>query len=179
MAPWPHDIANPRVAARNLSPGMATRHARMRAPRREKGGLAEISGFSYRARSLLCKREIGRQTATSEGAGDSSRDGAEFRGTDSSGRAVPASAHGAVAGLRSCAQRGRIRPGSRLSRSLLRMVFIHSSLGEPARPCSTTKPAAGREPMHRASPPRRGRESRHTKTPGSRRGGGRLPLPVR
>ena len=50
---------------------------------------------------LLGKRQSGRQTANSERAGDKALHRAEFRGGDSAGSVVPASAQGAGAGLRS------------------------------------------------------------------------------
>ena len=53
---------------------------------------------------------------------------------DSVGRAVPTSARGAVAGLKSSAQRDGIRAVRRLSRSVLRMVFLHSPLANLPAP---------------------------------------------
>ncbi len=102
----------PTRPAGRRAPRLASR--RLVSQRCEKSGLAEISGFTSRARSLLCERPIWRRTANSEGAGRQT----EFRGTDPAGCAVPTSEHGADAGLRSSAQRGGIRAVSRLSRSV-------------------------------------------------------------
>ena len=118
--------------------------------------LAGISGFSFRARSLLCKCQIGRRTARSERVGRR----AEFRRMAAAGRAVLKSMSDAVSGLKSRSQRGGILPGSRLSRSVFRMVFT-ILLWRASRAAPSTNPAAGRERMGRASGPRRTRESRH------------------
>ncbi len=122
-------------------------------PRAEKSGLAEISGFACRARSLLCKRQLGRQTARCHGSGlgpganssraktapSRSRLGVDFRRSDGTGCAVRRSSLGAVAGVKSSI-RGEIRAASRLSRPVFKMVFTHCPFGEPARPASATKP---------------------------------------
>ncbi len=181
-----------------MSPGMATRHARMRAPRRgrrapradgplthfgsprrEKGGLAEISGFSYRARSLLCKRQIGRQTARREDAGDSSRHGADFRGTDAAGCAGVTSPRRGFARANSCSSRRRIRATARTRRCLFPMLLKYSSFGEPVQPLSGTSPRVELEPMRRHSESRRTRESRRANLSGSTPTRSRLPLPPR
>ena len=157
----------------------ATSGAEARQSSAEKCALAEVSGFASRARSLLCKRHIGRQTANSEGAGDKTRHRAESRGSDSASRAVPTSAAltrsvmsnpGALrtigAGLRSSAQRGGIWAADRLSRSVVKMVFIHSPLAYQPSPLGRRNRRLGgsryvglqshAEPANRYSPIRHG-----------------------
>ncbi len=102
--------------------------------------LAEVSGFAYRARSLLCKRQIRRQTASSEGAGRR----AEFRRMEAAGCAVLRSMQGAVGGLNSSGPRGGILPGSRLSQSVFRMVFTFP-LWRASPPCSVDEPGGWTE----------------------------------
>ena len=131
------------MPVRSAPPGAVKRHApctdgpltHFASPRGEKSGLAEISGFTCRARSLLCKRQISRQTATSVGAGRR----AESWGTDAAGCAVLTSARGAAGGPKLCGRRGRIWASSQLSQSVLRMVFMHSPLA-PVRLASPTNP---------------------------------------
>ena len=101
--------------------------------------LAEISRLSYRARSLLCKPPIGRQTASCEGAGRR----AEFRGTGSPGWAGSAPAHAASGGPQSSGQRGGTWAGRRLRRSAFSVVFIHSPLAD--RPRFVADETAGRK----------------------------------
>ena len=115
--------------------------------------LAEISGFACRARSLSCKRQIGRQTATSERVGRR----AEFGRMEAAGWAVLTSMHGAVGGLKSCGPRGGILPGSRWSRSVFRMVFTfllwraspRCSVDEPSGRTGANAPGFGATPNPR------------------------------
>ena len=62
-----------------------------------RGELAEVSGLSYRARSLLCKRQIRRQTAPCEDAGDRARHRVDCRATDAAGSAAVTYPRAAVA----------------------------------------------------------------------------------
>ncbi len=106
-----------------------------------RGELAEISGFSYRARSLWCKRQIGRPTARREDAGDSSRHGEDFRGTEAAACAGVTSPLRGFARANSSSSRRRIRASARTSRCLFPMVLKYSSFGKPVQPLSGTSPA--------------------------------------
>ena len=67
--------------------------------------------------------------------------GKEFRRVDAAGCAVLTSVHGAGGGLKSSGQRGGILPGSRLSRSVFRMVFIHSPFWRARPPRFVDEPS--------------------------------------
>ena len=143
------------------------------------GELAEISGFSNRARSVLCQRQIGRPTARCEDGGDSSRHGADFRGTDAAACAGVSSPRRGVGRAKSSSSCCRIRATARTSRCLFPMVLKYSSFGEPVQPLSGTSPRVELEPMRRTSESGRTRESRRANLSGPTPTHGRLPLPPR
>ena len=93
------------------------------------GELAEVSGFSYRARSLLCKHKIGRQTAPCEDAGARARHRVDFRATDAAGSAAVTCPRAAVARAKMSRSCCRIRASGWTSRCLFRMVFKYSPFG--------------------------------------------------
>ena len=155
-------------------PGCNPRHPARSWPALSAGltgdGLAEVSGFTLRARSLLGKRQLGRQTARCHGSGlgpganssraktapSRSRLGADFRLGVGVGCTVRRSSLGAVAGVKSSI-RGEIRAASRLSRPVFKMVFTQCPFGGPARPASALKPGLEVTP----EPANRGGRIRH------------------
>ena len=96
-----------------------------------RGKLAEVSRFSYRARSLLCKHKIGRQTAPCGDAGDRARHTVDFRATDAAGSAAVTCPRAAVARAKMSRSCCRIRASGWTRRCLFRMVFKYSPFGEP------------------------------------------------